>query len=58
MLKKIKKIKIKFFNKIYNKVNIYLQKENHIMKVIKICLNFNKTINNLTNKINQILKCL
>ena len=58
MLKKIKKIKIKFINKIYNKVNIYLQKENHIMKVIKICLNFNKTINNLTNKINQILKCL
>ena len=58
MPKKIKKIKIKFINKIYNKVNIYLQKENHIMKVIKICLNFNKTINNLTNKINQILKCL
>ena len=58
MPKKIKKIKIKFFNKIYNKVNIYLQKENHIMKVIKICLNFNKTINNPTNKINQILKCL
>ena len=58
MLKKIKKIKIKFINKIYNKVNIYLQKENHIMKVIKICLNFNKTINNPTNKINQILKCL